>query len=707
MRPIRQLLDEIENMSLVLPEFQREYVWLPEQAKQLMTSLYKEYPTGALLFWQTAEPPEIKNAPGFEAGKGLTEVILDGQQRLTTLYLLTRGVVPPYYTEAEVQSDPRNLYFNLEDGEFQYFQAIRMESNPAWLPVVACFTKRGDVRPTAIAKQKSDDPEEQMRLTDLYHGNLNRLLSISDRQVPIQTVPASANVDNAIDVFDRVNSLGTKLSDAELALAHITGKWPQARRVMKAKIDEMSSKRFSVDLAFMVRSLVGVSLGRGLFDRIHSTPRDQLEPSWATLTRILDYLVNVLPGRAAIHSTDDLPTNNVLVPVVVYLAQHGPSFKTEEDLRRCIHWLYAASMWARFTSQTDNRIDHDIAIVLRSPNPWPELLDAIIDQRGRIEIKTSDLEGRSIQHPFYRMAYVTIKANRAIDWFNGSSLDQSHGRDYQIHSHLIFPRTALYGEGGYSADNHLHNKLVNEIANRAFLTSESDLSSASTHPEEYLAEIEARYPGALAKQLIPMDPRLWKLDRYPDFLVERRRLIADAINGLMEELLVPGGASLAPPSVSELIRIGESAALEFKSSLRWDLQQKQVNKTLEKVVAKSVAGFLNADGGTLLIGVADDGSVLGIEGDCQTLGRRDRDGFEQHLIQVLESHLGAENLHSVKFRFEAVGGRDVCAIEVRPSAKPIYVRAQAGREFFVRVGATTRPLDMQAAHEYIASHWQS
>ena len=121
---ISELLDDIKFQDLVLPEFQREYVWNKEDAKQLMVSLFKDYPTGSLLFWKTDNPPELKNLNISNDKLGLTKVILDGQQRLTTLYLLMRDGLPPYYREEDIAANPKNLYFNLKTAEFQYYMHI-------------------------------------------------------------------------------------------------------------------------------------------------------------------------------------------------------------------------------------------------------------------------------------------------------------------------------------------------------------------------------------------------------------------------------------------------------------------------------------------------------------------------------------------------------------------------------------------------------
>jgi hypothetical protein len=456
----------------------------------------------------------------------------------------------------------------------------------------------------------------------------------------------------------------------------------------------------------MTRALTAVVKGRALFETIHKTPATELKAGWALLTKILDYLVTVLPGHANVHSTEDLNTNNVLVPGIAYLAQRGGKFGEEKEMRRFIHWLYAASVWARYSSQTDQRLDHDISLIAQFDSPWGQLVDAIIEQRGRIEVKPSDLDGRIIQHPLYRMTYIVAKAAGAVDWFNGSPLHATHGPSYAIHSHHIFPVSVHYGDGGSDADNHLHKKIVNEIANRAFLTGSSNISLSNTLPEKYLPEIEAKYPGALAKQFVPTDPELWKLDRYDDFLAERRRLIAEAINGHLDTLMTEVKPEPGKP-VTELVLMGESPTLEFKSSLRWDFREGQVNKALQKVIAKTAAGLMNSDGGTLLIGVADDGSVVGIENDLNSLSKGDLDGFEQTLRQVLSDNIGPEFSHLVKSAYERVDSATVAVVKVDPSPKPVFAKGTNGTEFFVRVGNTTRPLDLEASHDYIRMHWES
>ena len=701
---IQELLEGIEKLDMVLPEFQREYVWEKEQAKQLILSLYKGYPTGSLLFWKTDNPPEIKNDAVKRDKVGTTMVILDGQQRLTTLYLLVKNKIPPFYKEEEIKTDPRNLYFDVETGDFMYYQPKLMENNPTWLSVTGCFDGSA---PSIfeIVKLKLVDQEESFKLAEKYNQNLNSLKKILDSLYPVQYVPSDAGIYEAIDVFDKVNSMGTKLSDAELALAHMCGEWPQARKEIKKKIKELEKLRFNFDLPFMVRALTGVIMGRGLFETIHKTPKDELKSGWKKLNNLLDFLVNILVKHAYIHSTEDLNTNNVLVPPIVYLGNNGGSFKNQKDINLFVHWLYAASTWARYSSQTDQRLDQDISIIVRTKNPWKELEDNIIDQRGRIELKASDIEGRGIQLPVYRMTHIMIKRKGAVDWFNGSPLESPHGPSYAIHSHHIFPSSILYKEGGYNSENHLHKKIVNEIANRAFLSSTSNISLSNEVPENYFTTIEEKYPGALRKQLIPMDKYLWKLENFEAFLNQRRELIAKAYNELMDELMKDVEHEEIQETLDDLLKAGESATLEYKSTLRWSVREKRVDTILQRVIIKAIAGFLNTGGGFLLIGVSDDGTIHGIEDDLKTLKNQNTDGFELTLRNLIDQYLGTEYSGFIDVSFEVVDEKTVCMLNMESSPKPVYVIEKTGKEFYVRAGNSTRQLDAHSTHEYIGMHW--
>lgn len=223
MPKISELLADISTRGIVLPEFQREYVWTRDQAKQLMVSLVKGYPVGCLLLWKTDQPPELKNVKRLPEKMGTVQVLLDGQQRLTTLHLLLTGEIPAYYTQQDILTDPRDLYFNLATGDFQYFQASRMSGDPQWQRVVSCFADR-QIDPIGIAMNSGREQSEIVAFAQLLNNNLNALRAVKDANLLAEVVPVQARLEEAIDIFDRINSQGTKLTDAELALTHVTAK---------------------------------------------------------------------------------------------------------------------------------------------------------------------------------------------------------------------------------------------------------------------------------------------------------------------------------------------------------------------------------------------------------------------------------------------------------------------------------------------------
>ena len=200
---------------------------------------------------------------------------------------------------------------------------------------------------------------------------------------------------------------------------------------------------------------------------------------------------------------------------------------------------------------------------------------------------------------------------------------------------------------------------INAVANRALLGERPSLAHRRSSPASYLAEIEKHSPGALQAQSVPMDRELWKPERFLDFMTARRRLLAKAMNDFIEAWIPeirPG--DMDEHRVRHLMAGGESKRLEFKSSLRWDTAKKAVNKNLEGVVVKSLAGFLNTEGGTLLIGVDDGGSAIGLAGDYGSLKGRSPDAFELHLQNVVARDLGeAMSASYLTVNFHEIDGR--------------------------------------------------
>ncbi len=166
-------------------------------------------------------------------------------------------------------------------------------------------------------------------------------------------------------------------------------------------------------------------------------------------------------------------------------------------------------------------------------------------------------------------------------------------------------------------------------------------------------------------------------------------------------------ARAEPASAADLVAAGESSTFEFKQSARWNEQKGDKDAVLELAVLKTVAGFMNAHGGTLLIGVRDDGEAVGVEPDFRTLAKGGPDRYENWLTTLFETSLGKPSAAHASISFEDLDGHQLCRVEVEPSPKPVYVAKGNSADLYVRINNSTRLLNTSEAVDYIAAHWRT
>lgn len=160
---------------------------------------------------------------------------------------------------------------------------------------------------------------------------------------------------------------------------------------------------------------------------------------------------------------------------------------------------------------------------------------------------------------------------------------------------------------------------------------------------------------------------------------------------------------LLQQSIPSLIANGENDFVEFKASLRHDYRQVKTDKNLETDVLKSIAGFLNAKGGTLIIGVDNYGSILGLENDYYSLKKKNKDGFQQRLILLVSNEFGKDVSTKIHFSFHEIDGKEICALLVEPSARPVYLNEGGNTIFYLRTGNVTNSLTTSETVEYLQS----
>jgi ATP-dependent Lon protease len=179
--------------------------------------------------------------------------------------------------------------------------------------------------------------------------------------------------------------------------------------------------------------------------------------------------------------------------------------------------------------------------------------------------------------------------------------------------------------------------------------------------------------------------------------------VSDSVFEPLAPLVENGGRRL---ETAELLAVGESSSVEFKSTFRYNIHTGQRDDVMELQIVKAIAGFQNARGGTLLIGVDDQGTPIGLERDFALTGNKGRDGFENSLTTLLDRSIGKLAVANVAICFETMAGHDICRIDVSPAKRPVYVAWKADQQYFyVRLNNGTRPFSMSEAVDYIGQHW--
>lgn len=729
---VGKLVDMIKDGDLRLPEMQRRYVWPATRVRDLLDSLYRGYPSGTILVWETDKEMPSRNldiAQQQGAWKG-HRLLLDGQQRLTSLSAVLRGEPvkvkwrkrpieilfnidhpdgPPVEVleiEDEDPEDPNDTEADNQDAEEEdgptlqerlklrtFVVASRaLLADPHWIPVSEIFdTSKSDAKILAQRKLVTafDDP-----LLDKYSQRLQTVRKIRDYPYVMHVLDKDLSYEEVAEIFVRVNSLGTKLRSSDLALAQITSRWPTSLGLFEKFQEECEEKWFTLDLGLIVRALVVFTTGQSRFKTAGTIAVPDLQEGWKLAQDGLRYAINYMRSNLGIEDESLLSSPYFLI-TLAYLAQKLNYRLSPEDDRDLRKWFYIANARSNYSASSESKLDSELRGIAQGGSAQM-LLDMLKQQIGRFEIEPGDLAGRGQRSALLSTAYLALKAKGAKDWRTRLALSLTHsGRFHFIEYHHIFPKASL--KAAYDKSE------INEIANMAFVTGGTNRKMGGTPAERTLADVlREQGESALRAHCIPTDPSLWKIENYRAFLDYRRAALAKAINEFIAGVAV-GAVSL---DVEAMVAGGESDLVEFKSSARWDYKREEHNPVLEQIMVKTLASLMNGKGGTLLIGVADDGQALGLEADYKTLGKRpDRDGYQQLLVQLISNALGKNACADMSISFHPLQGKEICAIKTAAATAPVYLDDGGVKKLYVRLGNTSQEVTGPSAIEYARSRW--
>jgi hypothetical protein len=514
MAKISDLLNEVENERLKVPRFQRGWVWQKRHVREFFNSLYHGYPVGSLIVWPTTSH-----------GQSIDSVI-DGQQRLTALYGIINGRTPPWI-EDENDSALFGLMFHLDELVFDHAKQV-MNNDQRWVDVSALF-RDGHVAWAIDYRDRSGKDVDA-----IYHERIARLIAIRDKDLHIDKLPKDVSPAKAADVFKIVNRAGKSVSEGDLVLGQMSLKWDDAKRQVNDTLEMWRNDSYAISLEQLLHSMSAALEYRINFDVLsNATPEDTIrsfEQVRKATTEVLDHLRNDL----GIDSTASTAINNGLIVVVLDRILNGHNILRTRSL---IGWWLLSTLHNRWSGDVRNRTNRDVSIVA-SNGDVSELireLRAMVPSGSSLEIGIEGFRLTRTSKAYYLLLRSLTRRKGALDLGSGLSLSFDHISPLsKLEAHHIFPRNYLSNCGVEKAQ-------IDQLANLALVTKKINLRIGSKSPVEYLPRLEKLNPKMfaeiLASQWIPPDRRLWTVDAYPDFIEERGRLLAEAANQFLRDLI--------------------------------------------------------------------------------------------------------------------------------------------------------------------------
>lgn len=747
--PINALVEQIDSGQLSLPDLQRPFVWSRSRVRELFDSLYNGYPAGYFLFWSTPTPVDSHKVATSQGASGGLKMIVDGQQRLTSLYSVMKG---REVVTAENDLQVIRISFNPLTEEFAVADAAR-ENDPEWLSSISDIwnSPSGEWAFTNdFIKQLSAAREITPAEPQKIGSSFGKLAGLKNYQFSALELSSDLDIDEVAEVFVRINSLGVALNSADFILTLMSVHKKDARHQLEdfsraAKLPSVSGASpynhfHAPSPDELLRVAVGLGLKRGVLQNAYQAlrgrdPQSKIvseqvrEEQFArllaaqahvlTLKNWQDYMVAV--KRAGYRSGKMLTSaNNFLYCYLFFLMGRHEYAVGPSELREAIaRWFFMASLTGRYTGSPETALEADLRRFseAHSSDEFIAIIDHVIDTQLTPDFWNVTLpellDSSAAWSPYLFGYYASLNLLDANALFSKMKIRDLFDPGVKqtkspVERHHLFPKAYLSSIGVIGTTR------TNQIANFAFVEWADNIAISATKPSEYVpAYFQSMAPAdrerAMFWHALPPD---WEHMDYVEFLRARRKRIAHVVQVGFERLRSGDAHDAKPiqgaglPTVSELLRHMETHRVEFKTSARVALGNDAPEKVINEGVVKTVAAFMNSSGGTLGIGISDNGDIIGLQPDLD-FKHQDLDGYQNWLTTLLVQTIGGGVVGAhLGLRFESVGPKVVCLVDVTPSPSPVYAKSTKGEAcFYVRINNTTRMLEGPDIYNYIHGHW--
>jgi hypothetical protein len=466
------LLADVERGNIKIPVFQRQFIWTDEQIISLLDSIYHGYPVGSLLLWSTREVlNHDRNVGGFVLPETPEDYpvnyVLDGQQRLTTLYGVFHSSDP---TTNAALSDRFNICYVPEDDEFAHYAAV---------PSKRKIFLRDILNTTKLLVQlkqfSSDESDNIAGVTE----------SFKDYEFPVVTIRDRTNRE-VCSVFQRINSSGTPLSNIELLAAWTWSDQFDLRREISALLDQLADKGYEqIDQPLLMRMLAAITIGSIDSDDLVDVDPTTLIDGVKSLKTAIFAAVDFLEGQLKIRNVVFLPFPIMLIPITQFFARTPKP--TAAQILQVKKWFWNCALTQRYKAGTNRLVMADLASMKRlSDGEAPfdfskvEIADELFRKAWRINSTAA------------KAALCLMAQARPRSFLSGSEVDLGtvlsayNAREF----HHIYPK-------GYLATQGIGFHEANVIANMCFLSSADNRAISDSAPADYFRRI----PAAMKDQI--------------------------------------------------------------------------------------------------------------------------------------------------------------------------------------------------------------
>jgi hypothetical protein len=495
---VKQLVNDYRSGRVVIPEFQREYVWKPSKAPFLIDSIYRGFPISSLLLWQSTEGVRARRKDPRPTRGATMSWLIDGQQRVITLSRVMNG------------DEGIDIVFHPENDEFRLSNAAT----------------RNDRNWFRVAELLDDDQYRQLRRNldggreaDRREQRFEKLRQILEYEVPLVRM-VNHSFDDAVLAFRRINTQGVKLRKHDIESAQVAARHSGFIADEVAPfLDDLKRQgftRLNVMHLFRACAFVATPDGRNRTP-LHELERSEVLEAWKRTQRATEQAISLIRSELGLVNMEILWSGALLVPLIALCATTPPK---NRDARELVGWLALAALLHRYSGSSETALDQDLR-ACRNEDPIGALLGNLRQNRPLLSAGPNDFAGALNDRSGLLASYIACMNRGILDFYTGGKVLLHNAID----RHHILPRSQFAEK---------HRSAADIIANIAFISGDINKSIGQSGPEVYLKRIEQQ---VLKSQCVPTDSSLWAIDRADDFWMARRELLASSFNDFLKKSL--------------------------------------------------------------------------------------------------------------------------------------------------------------------------